>query len=165
MPYLNGNVYFLEQNTKYPAISHVLSARVQPASAGANTTFNVPTTFNNPAQLAIAGFAATGEPQQGRRLFVTEMTVRDVAGNLSGSGATAGGTVQLVNTTTGQTVATVTAPASSTQAPYVRAMVTTGQAVVGPQDTLSFVYTTATGATATVTGFTVDVFGYWQQGI
>lgn len=167
MPFLNNNVYLLEQNTKYPALSHVMSVRVSLTSAGATTTFNVPTTFNNPAQLAIAGFAATGEPQQGRRLFVTELVVRDVAGNLSGAGATGGGTVQLIDTTLqpNVTVATVTSPANATQAPYVRQSVQTGTAAVGPQDTLSIVYTQPTGATATATSFTVDIFGFWQQGI
>lgn len=165
MPTLNNNVYLLEQNTKYPALSHVLSVRVNNSSAGASTTFAIPTTFNNPSQLALAGFAATGQPQQGRRLFVTQLVVRDVAGNLSGAGATGGGSVALLNTTTNQTVATVSSPASATQAPYVVAPVATGTGVVGPQDSLSIVYTTSTGATATATSFTVDIFGYWQQGI
>lgn len=165
MPLLNNNVYLLEQNTKYPALSHIMSVRVALSSAGASTNFDVPTTFNNPAQLAIAGFAATGEPQQGRRLFVTQLVIRDANGNLSGAGATAGGTVALVNIATGTTVATVTSPASASQAPYVVAPITTGAGVIGPQDTLRIVYTAPTGATATATSFTVDIFGYLQQGI
>ena len=165
MPTLNNNVYLLEQNTKYPALSHVMSVRVNLSSAGATTSFAVPTTFNNPSQLALAGFAATGQPQQGRRLFVTQLVVRDVAGNLSGAGATGGGTVSLVDTTTGVTVATVTSPAQAQQPAYVVQAVTTGAGAVGPQDALSINYTTAAGATATATSFTVDIFGYWQQGI
>lgn len=165
MPTLQSGFWQQEQNTKYPAITHWMSQRV--VLSAANTTQTVPTPVYgaNPAQAVFPGIAPTGEPQVGRRFFVTELVLRDQNGNLSGSGATAGGTVALLNATTNTTLATVTSPAAASAPPYVRVAVQTGLGVVNPNDAVSIVYTAPTGATATATGFTVDVFGYWQQGV
>jgi hypothetical protein len=161
--YGNG-LWLAEQNTKIPAISHVLSFRVQLSAANTTQTVAIPQAITNPAQAVFPGIQPTGQPQQGRRLFVTEMVVRDANGPIGG---TAGGSVALQDTTQSLTVAQV---ASSTSAganpPYSRASVTAGTAVVNPNDNLAVVYTAPTTASSTTgTAFTVDVFGYWQQGV
>jgi len=165
MPTLQSGLWQQEQNTKYPAVSHWFSMRVVLNASNTTQTVPVPVYGTNPAQAVFPGIQPTGEPQQGRRFFVTEIVVRDANGNLSGAGATAGGTVDLLDVTTSTTVATVTSPANATMPAYVRATITSGLGVINPNDALSIVYTKPTGATATATGFTVDVFGYWQQGV
>lgn len=170
MPTLQSGFWQQEQNTKYPAISHWMSQRVVLTSANTTQTVATPIYGANPAQAVFPGIQPTGEPQVGRRFFVTELVLRDQNGNLSGAGATAGGTVQLVDVTTGTNgnptvLATVTSPASATVPAYIRQAVQTGLGVVNPNDAVAIVYTAPTGATATATGFTLDVFGYWQQGV
>lgn len=165
MPTLQTGFWQQEQNTKYPALTHWLSQRVLLSAANVTQTVAAPIYGANPAQAVFPGIQPTGEPQQGRRFFVTQLVLRDQNGNLSGAGATAGGTVALLDATTGVTIATVTSPAAATAPPYVVAPITTGLGVINPNDAISFVYTAPTGATATATGFTVDVMGYWQQGV
>lgn len=165
MPTLQSGFWQQEQNTKYPAITHWCSQRVVLSAANTTQTVAAPIYGSNPAQAVFPGIAPTGEPQVGRRFFVTELVLRDQAGNLSGAGATAGGTVQLLNATTNKVLATVTSPAAASAPVYVRSAVQQGVDVVNPNDAISFVYTAPTGATATATGFSIDVFGYWQQGV
>ena len=163
MPTLQTGFWQQEQNTKYSALTHWLSQRVLLSAANVTQTVAAPIYGTNPAQAVFPGIQHTGQPQQGRRFFVTQLVLRDQNGNLSGAGATAGGTVALLDTTTGATIATVTSPATASAPPYVVAPITTGAGVINHNDAISFVYTAPTGATATATGFTVDVMGYWQQ--
>ena len=98
-------------------------------------------------------------PASNKGMFV----IRDANGNLGGSGATAGG-VSLVDATSFQFLVQTGTLAASTP-PYQVFAVTSGIAVVNPNDVLQVNYVAPTGATATATGFTIDVFGYYQQGI
>jgi len=169
MPTLSPLTWIAEQNTKLSADTHLLSYRAQfasamPGGAGAVTSLTIPTAQTNPAQVQFPGFPPTGEPQQGRRLVVTKLVVRDANGAVGG---TAGGSVAIVNTT--QSNATVISQPSQTSAganpPYVITTAAVGSNIVNPNDVLAVALTNPTSGTATATAFTVDLFGYFQQGI
>lgn len=173
MPYLNSGLWLNDVNTKTPSLSHVLSYKAVMSGANTTQTLALPNVNQNPAQVVAVSPSnlsanVSSEPQQGKRLIVTQLVIRDANGNLSGTGATAGGSVSLINMTQGNAVlATVTSAASATmpaiqvspQQPPATAV------IVNPYDQLGFTYTAPTGATATSTIFTADVFGYWQQGV
>jgi len=163
MPTLSPMLWQAEQNVKIPAISHWISFRVQLNAANASQTVAIPTSQTNPAQAQFPGIAPTGQPQQGRVFVCTDLVVRAANGAIGG---TAGGSVVLQDTTTSTAIATVTSPTSAgANPPYLRASITTGTGLINPNDSLSIVYTAPSAGTATATGFTVDVLGYWQQGI
>ncbi len=163
MAMFGNGLWLAETNTKIPAISHVLSFRAQLSAANTTQTIAIPSVVTNPAQAVFPGIQPTGQPQQGRKLMVTEMVVRDANGAVGG---TAGGSIVLQDTTQGLAVATL---ASSTTAganpPYTRTSITTGTAFVNPNDALAIIYTAPSTGTAAATGFTVDIFGYWQQAV
>lgn len=161
MPTLSPLTWIAEQNTKLSADTHLLSYRVILTTANTSQTLNIPTSQTNPAQATFPGIAPTGEPQQGRRMFVTKLVVRDANGAIGG---TAGGGVSLVDVTQSNAVV-ATSGAITTTAPYFVAPVTSGTVAVNPGDQLAVQYTAPTSGTATATGMTVDVFGYFQQGI
>ena len=163
MAMFGNNLWLAEQNTKIPAISHVLSYRVQLNAANTSQTVSVPSAVTNPAQAVFPGIQPTGQPQQGRKLIVTGLVVRDANAALGG---TAGGSVTLQDTTQG--IAVVTQPSSTTAGqnpPYTKTEVTTGAAFVNPNDALAIIYTAPSAGAATGTAFTVDVLGYWQQAV
>ena len=164
MPMFGNGLWLAEQNTKIPAITHVLSYRVQLTAANTTQTVAIPSAVTNPAQAVFPGIQPTGQPQQGRKLIVTGMVVRDANGPIGG---TAGGSVALQDTTQALTVASVASPtAAGANPPYTKAELTTGTAFVNPNDSLAIVYTAPTTASGTTgTAFTVDVFGYWQQAV
>lgn len=164
MPMFGNGLWLAEQNTKIPAISHVLSYRVQLTAANTTQTVAIPSAVTNPAQAVFPGIQPTGQPQQGRKLIVTGMVVRDANGPIGG---TAGGSVALQDTTQALTVASVASPVTAgANPPYNKAEITTGTAFVNPNDALAIVYTAPTTASGTTgTAFTVDVFGYWQQAV
>lgn len=162
MPTLSPLTWIAEQNTKIPADTHVLSYRVQLSAAGAGGTFTIPTSQTNPAQAQFPGIAPTGSPQAGRRLFVTRLCVRDFNGSLGGTG---NATVTLQNATQSLAVASAVVPSGTlTQSNVTIAPVTSLNCVINPNDTLAVIHAAGAG-TSVGTGFTVDVFGYFQQGI
>lgn len=164
MPTLSPLTWIAEQNTKLSADTHIISYRCLLNAANTSQTLPIPTAQTNPAQATFPGIAPTGEPQQGRRFFVTKLVVRDANAAIGG---TAGGSVALIDQS--QANAIVATQASQTTAgsnpPYVVTTVANGTVAVNPNDTLAVVYTAPTAGTATGTAFTVDVFGYYQQGI
>jgi len=165
MPSLSPSTWSAEQNTKIPADTHYISYRVQLSAANVSGTFPIPTSQTNPAQATFPGVAPTGEPQQGRRMFVTKLVVRDATAAIGG---TAGGSVALLDQTTGVTLITQASQTTAGANPtYVITTQVTSAAngAVNPNDQLAVVYTAPTAGTATGTAFTVDVFGYIQQGI
>lgn len=164
MAMFGNGLWLAEQNTKIPAITHVLSYRVQLSAANSTQTVAIPSAVTNPAQAVFPGIQPTGQPQQGRKLMVTGLVVRDANGPIGG---TAGGSVTLQDTTQGLAVATLpSATTAGLNAPYSKVEVTQGTAFVNPNDTLAVIYTAPTTASGTTgTAFTVDVFGYWQQGV
>lgn len=168
MSSLFTGLYSAPTNTKIPALSMRYSVRVNLTAANTPLTLPFPTQ-TNPLQLTTPSPITPGsEPQQGLPFFTTQLVVRSANGNLSGTGASAGGTVSLINVTQGNAVImTLTAPATGTLNP---AYVTTTAlpavpVIVQPLDQLAVVYTNPTGATATATGFTLDVIGYWSMGL
>jgi hypothetical protein len=173
MPYLNAGLWQNDVNTKTPSITHILSYKAAMTAANTTSTLPFPNVNQNPAQVVAVSPSnisanVSSEPQQGRRMIVTQLVIRDANGNLSGSGATAGGSVSVVNITQGNAVlATVTSAAAATMpAIQVSPQSPPATAVIcNPYDQLGLVYTAPTGATATATLFTADVFGYWQQGV
>ncbi len=98
MSSLNSGLWRAAQNTKIPGPSLVLSYRV--AVGAGDSSVLLPSSATNPAQYT--PFNAPGgnyapqsspvlrdnEPQQGLRLFVTDMVVRDANGLLSNAGTT-----------------------------------------------------------------------------
>lgn len=95
MSSLNSGLWRAAQNTKIPGPSLVLSYRVNYTAAGAISVL-LPSTLTNPAQLTPAqapnNYAPQAspvlrdnEPQQGLRLFVTDMVVRDANGLVAGA--------------------------------------------------------------------------------
>lgn len=164
MAMFGNNLWLAEQNTKVPAISHVLSFRVLLTAANTTQTVTIPSTVLNPAQAVFPGIQPTGQPQQGRKLVVTSLIVRDANGPLGG---TAGGSVALQDVTQAITIVSVPSQTSAgANAPYQKAEVTVGTAFVNPNDTLAVVYTAPTTPSGTTgTAFTVDVMGYWQQAV
>lgn len=164
MAMFGNNLWLAEQNTKVPAISHVLSYRATLTAANTTQTIAIPSAVTNPAQAVFPGIQPTGQPQQGRKLVVTGMVVRDANGPIGG---TAGGSVTLQDTTQGLAVVSQASPTTAGQnPPYTKTEVTTGTAFVNPNDALAIIYTAPTTASGTTgTAFTVDVFGYWQQAV
>lgn len=164
MAMFGNGLWLAEQNTKIPAISHVLSYRVQLTAANTTQTVAIPAAVSNPAQAVFPGIQPTGQPQQGRKLIVTSLIVRDANGPLGG---TAGGSVTLQDVT--QNLAVVSLPSATTaglNSPYSKVEVTVGTVFVNPNDSLAIIYTAPTTASGTTgTAFTVDVMGYWQQGV
>lgn len=165
MPTTNVPGFWLaDQNYKIPSLSHFFSFKVVLAAANTTQTVVIPTTYQNPAQLVLPGPAPTGEPPQGKRFFTTHIVVRDANGPIGG---TAGGSVALLDQTTGVTIASVPSQtvAAANPVAYVGAQTTIAGAV-NPNDQLAIVYTAPTTASSTTgTIFTVDVFGYWQQNV
>lgn len=163
MPSLSPLLWQAEQNVKIPSLSHWMSFRVQLNAANVSQTVAIPTSQTNPAQAVFPGIAPTGQPQVGRVFFCTHLVVRSANGAIGG---TAGGSVTLQDTTSGQPVAVVNAPTTPGQnPPYIVSTVATGTATIAPNDSLAIIYTAPSAGTATATGFTVDIMGYWQQGI
>lgn len=174
MPSLQSGLYFCEQNLKFPGINQVFTMRVNLNAAGATQTVPLPALYSNPAQVTpLNPTLPQNSPQQGRRLLPHTICVRDVssatpnvAGNLSGAGASSGGTVSIIDQAqSNAVVATLTAPASATPAQALIAVVTSAPVVINPYEQLAITYTQPAGATATATGFTIDFFGFWQGGI
>lgn len=160
MSSINGGMWRAPQNTKVPAVSHLLSVRVTgvsfangttPATSG--NTFLLPQTFSNPAQYSPAQTSnyapsaspvlPSNEPQQGLRLYVTEIVARRFNGTYSPSvaganivvadlnfdpsagtwSATPGSTVGAANTVIGVAPLTGLAAPIGDQSPYIRATV------------------------------------------
>jgi hypothetical protein len=173
MPYLNSGLWLGDINTKTPAISHILSFRCVLSAANTSQIIALPNVNQNPAQVVPVSpsnlpTGVSSEPQQGKRSFLTQMVVRDANGNLSGAGATAGGAVNLLDATQGNAVCLSVTSAASATPPMIQISAQQPPATavpIQPYDALSVQYVAPTGATATATAFTVDVFGYWQQGV
>jgi hypothetical protein len=155
-----------DQNTKIPSLSHLLSYKVNLSAANTTQTIVIPTTYQNPAQVVLPGPAPSGEPPQGKRFFATHLVVRDANGPIGG---TAGGSVALLDQTTGVTVGSVASPTSAGANPVANIGALTqlpANGAINPNDTLAVVYTQPTTANSTTgTIFTLDVFGYWQQNV
>lgn len=169
MSSLSNGLYAAPTNTKIPAISLRYSIRVNLTAANTSLTLPFPVQNTNPAQVTTP-FAITpgSEPQQGLPFYVTQLIVRNSNGNLSGTSASAGGTVSLVDVTQSNAVVmTLSAPVTGTLNPtYISATALPAvPVIIQPLDTLAITYTAPTGATATSTGFSVDVIGYWSLGI
>jgi hypothetical protein len=169
MSSLSNGLYVAPTNTKIPAVSLRYTLRVNLTAANTALTLNFPAPNTNPVQITTPSPITPGsQPQQGLPFFVTQMIIRSANGNLSGSGATGGGTVSLINTTQSNAVVmTYTAPTSGTLSPAYGTTTTlpATPVIVQPLDQLAVVYTPPTGATGTATGFTVDVVGYWSMGL
>lgn len=174
MATLQNGLYYCEQNLKFPGINQAWSFKVTLNAAGATQTVPLPALYSNIGQiLPVNPVLPFNSPQQGRRFIPYTVCVRDVSsanfgtpGNLSGAGASAGGTVQIIDQAqSNAVVATLTAPASASPAQALIVTLTAAPVVVNPYEQLAITYTQPTGATATATGFTVDLFGFWQGGI
>lgn len=167
MPSTNVPGFWLgDQNTKIPAVSHFFSFKVNLAAANTAQTVVIPTAYQNPAQLVLPGPAPSGEPPQGKRFFATIIAVRDANGPIGG---TAGGSVAILDQTTGVTVGSVASQTTAGANPVAYYNMLTSvpaNGAINPNDTLAVVYTPPTTASSTTgTIFTVDVFGYWQQNV
>lgn len=154
-----------DQNTKIPSLSHVLSYKAVLNAANTAQTIAIPTTYQNPAQAVLPGPAPSGEPPQGKRLFVGMLAVRDPNAAIGG---TAGGSVALLDQTTGVTIGScplsTTAGFVGTLMAYLASLPANG--AINPNDQLAVVYTPPSTASATTgTIFTLDVFGFWQQNV
>lgn len=174
MATLNAGLVYYEQNLKYPGINQYLSFRMSLTAAGTSRLVPIPALSSNPAQLTpINPVLPFNSPQQGRNFIPYILSTRDVSsavpstpGNLSGAGASSGGTVSIINQSQANAVvATLTAPASATPAQVLITTLTAAPNVVKPYDQLAVQYTQPVGATATATGFIVDFFGFWLGGI
>ena len=165
--YSGNGLWFADSNTKIPGLTHFFSFRVLLAATGATQTIALPDTASNPGQLVKTNpLIPYNEPQQGRRFFPYLFVVRDPSGVLNPSGSTGGGTVALIDQTqSNATVASMTSTAGATSPLVQYLTLTAAPVVIAPYDQLAVTYTTSTGATATVVGFTVDLLGYWQQGV
>lgn len=174
MATLTSSLYFCEQNLKFPGINQAWSFRMALAAAGTTQTLALPGLASNPGQVNVINpVTPYNSPQQGRKFIPYLMCVRDVGsatpgtpGNLSGAGASGGGTVSIIDQSqSNAVVAILTAPATASPAQALLATLTTAPVLTNPYDQLAITYTQPTGATATATGFTVDFFGFWQGGI
>lgn len=169
MSSLSNGLYAAPTNTKIPAVSLRYSLRVNLTAANTALTLNFPVANTSAVQITTPSPITPGsQPQQGLPFFVTQMIVRNSNGNLSGTGATAGGTVSLINVTQSNAVVmTWTAPTSGTLNPAYSASTTlpATPVILQPLDQLAVTYTPPTGATGTSTGFSVDVLGFWSVGI
>lgn len=169
MSSLSNGLFAAPTQTKVPGVSLRWSVRVNLTAANTSLTLPFPVQNTNPAQIT-SGFPITpgSEPQQGLPFYVTQLVIRNSNGNLSGSGATTGAAISLVDVTQSNAVVmTATPPSSGTLNP---AWITTTAlpatpVIIAPLDSMAIVYTPPVGATATSTGFTVDVLGYWSLGI
>ncbi len=171
-----SGVWRQPQNTKIPSITHLFSVRV-PITANTTSTYQIPANTSNPVQLsptqAPLNYSSAqnpslpnNKPQQGLRFFVTDMAVRDTGTALAGSGATTGATVALVDVTQSNIVVASIPFSAGAFVPYVRGTVQFGTASINPYDQLAITFTAQTGGTpSTSIGFTVDVFGYFQQAV
>lgn len=155
-----------DQNVKIPALSHLLSFKVNLAAANTSQTIALPTSYTNPAQLVLPGPAPSGEPQQGKRFFATHLMVRDANAPIGG---TAGGSVALLDQSTGVTVGTLNLSTVAGENPTMILQALNklpANGAVNPNDQLAVVYTAPTTASSTTgTTFTVEVFGFWQQNV
>ncbi len=174
MATLTSGLYYCEQNLKYPGINQAWSFRMALTAAGTTQTTPLPGLASNPGQITVINAVTPyNSPQQGRKFIPFALCVRDVSsavpatpGNLSGAGASAGGTVQIIDQAqSNAVVATLTAPATASPAQALLTTLTTAPVLINPYDQLAVTYTQPTGATATATGFTLDLFGFWQGGI
>lgn len=171
-----SGVWRQAQNTKLPAISHLLSVRV-PITANTNTTYNIPANTSNVVQNTAAqqplNFAPqqnpvlpNNKPQQGLRFFTTEMIVRDANAALTGAGATTPSSVTLVDVTQGSAQVAGVSPSAGINSVYLRGAIVGGAVIINPYDQLAIVFTAQAGGTpSTATAFTVDILGYWQQSV
>ena len=174
MSTLQNGLDYCEQNLKFPAINRAWSFRVQLPTAGLTATVPLPSLYSNPGQLnVVSPVLPYNSPQQGRRFLAYMMAVRDVAsatfgtaGNLSGSGASSGGTVQIIDQAqSNAVVATLTSAASASPPQAQIATLTAVPVIVNPYEQMAVTFTQPVGATASATAFTVDLFGFWQGGI
>ncbi len=170
-----SGVWRQAQNTKIPAITHYFSVRV-PITANTTTTYQIPANTSNPVQLsptqAPLNYSSAqnpslpnNKPQQGLRFFTTGMVVRDATSALTGAGGTPA-TVALVDVTQANAVIATFTTVAGTNTPYGKVEVTNGSVIVNPYDQLAITFTAQAGGTpSTAIGFTVDVFGYFQQAV
>lgn len=187
MPSLTSGLYQPEQNISNPALSNlVLSYRATftQLATGGTVTLALPANSFNPAQVTPAAaptnyapqaspVLTNNEPQQGRRLFVTNMIVRDLNGSLTPTGGTAAtNAIQLIDQTQSNAVVIQMAgpTASASAAPYYVSQTgiapnAQGVTVVAPYDQLALVINGSTVVATAATSLTVDVFGFWQQGV
>lgn len=167
MAYNGAGLWYADTNTKIPGLTHFFSYRVQLANAGTTQTVALPDTSSNPAQVVKTNpLAPYNEPQQGKRFFPYLWVVRDPAGVLNPTGSTGGGSVALVDQTQANaTVASLTSTIGATSPLVQYLTLTSAPVVIQPYDQLAITYTQSVSATATATGFTVDLLGYWQQGV
>ena len=155
-----------DPNTKIPGLTHLLTMRVQLTTPGVTQTVPIPDSTFNPAQVTkVSPVVPNAQPQQGRRFFTYMLAVRDPAGVLAPAGTSGGGTVALINQTQANaTVASLTSTPGASSPVCQFATLTTSPVSINPYDQLAITFTQTTGATSTAQGFSVDVFGYWQQG-
>lgn len=167
MAYSGAGLWYADQNTKIPALSHYMSYRVLLANTGTTQTIQLPDTANNPGQVVKTNpVQAYAQPQQGKRFIPYLWVVRDAAGVIAPAGTSSGGTVALINVSqSNATVATLTSTPGASS-PLVQFLtLTSAPVVINPNDQLAVTFTQTSGATSTTTGFTVDLLGYWQQGV
>jgi hypothetical protein len=93
MTSINAGLWRAAQNTRIPALNHVLSYRVSGLNpTGGAQTFQFPSSAGNPAQVVTAyPIVRDAEPQQGLKIYVQELIVRDANGTLNATGGTAAG--------------------------------------------------------------------------
>ncbi len=167
MSYSGAGLWMADPNTKIPAISHLFSYRVLLANAGTTQTIALPDTASNPGQVVKTNpVQAYAQPQQGKRFIPYIWVVRDPAGVIAPTGTSSGGTVALIDQSqSNATVATLTSTPGASSPLVQIVTLTSAPVVINPYDQLAITFTQTSGATSTTTGFTVDLLGYWQQGI
>ncbi len=167
MAYSGAGLWYADTNTKIPGLTHLLSYRVLLAATGTTQTVVLPDTANNPGQVVKTNpLQPYATPQQGKRLFPYLFVVRDPAGVIAPTGSTGGGTIALIDQSqSNATVAMLSSTVGATSPLVQYQTLTSASVVINPYDQLAVTFTQPTGATSTVTGFTVDLLGYWQQGV
>lgn len=102
MSSINAGMWRAAQNTKLPALTHVLSYRVQNLNpAGGQQVIAFPSSAGNAAQVVTAyPIQRDASPQQGVRMFIQSLILRDANGTLNATGGSAAGgnlTVALID--------------------------------------------------------------------
>ncbi len=182
MSSLNQGLWKAPQNSLIPALTHLLSFKVNYTAlgVGASTTVALPlTTGLGPAtytaaqapsnySISSSPVAANNEPQQGCQTYISHMMLRNLNAPLTPTGGTANANaVQLIDQSqSNNVIVTMAGPAAAaTAAPYYVASVTTGNVIVQPYDQLAITINAATAVASTNTGFVVDLFGWTNQGL
>jgi hypothetical protein len=178
MSVLTTGLWKAPQNTKVAALSHVASFRptFTSAAAAGSVTVAFPANYNNPAQLTAptaSAYDANSEPQNGQRLMVTGVLLRDVnAAAVTGTTVASTVAVQHSNDagTTWVTDVTANLPLAAALATnpgqFVLLMGTGANTLANPNALFRLNITTGTGGSAVANcAFTADVLGVWVQGI